>query len=111
MRVLVAIATLLASSLVGLSGAAPASASGVETCPPPTVHGLVVTSLHADGIGCTEAERLAIHTLTSHTPHGWTCLRRTSHHSAGGGLYYLTFAMVCTDSARAMYVIHYHHPR
>jgi hypothetical protein len=109
MRVLIAIATLLASSVVGLSGAAPASA--VETCPPPTLHGVVVTLLHADGIGCAAAETLAIHTLRHGTPRGWTCMHRTIHHSVGGGLYYLTFVVGCTNSDHARYIVHYHYPR
>ncbi|GAA4373285.1 hypothetical protein [Nocardioides caricicola] len=110
MRVLVAIATLLASSVVGLVGASPASAA-VETCAPPHVHGVVVTAFHAVGIGCAEAEGPAIHTLRHGEPHGWTCARRTHLHDAGGGLYWLSFSWHCSKPGHTSYHIRFHHPR
>ncbi len=111
MRVPIAIASLIAGSVVALTGAAPATASDVHACPLPTIEGAVVTAFNVVGIGCAEAEGLAIHTVRHGPPDGWTCVRRTHHHDAGGGLVRLSFSWHCGKPDHTSYHIHFHHPR
>jgi hypothetical protein len=95
----------LATALVALACAAPASASSSHCTPLPSSRDwYTFTSLHQSGIGCASARTLALHYFSHNHIDGWSCThtfappRRTSfscfktsdHHQTLAGSWYVS---------------------